>query len=208
VHHACGERNGRARLTAEEALEVYHLARSRRYSQREIADGYGISQSEVSLIHNRARWRWLLEGKENSMPKVEIEQVELDELKARLAKLEKAAAPPAPIKSEPYQPIYYTSGASMDAETKRDLAKAIPDDLARDLHADLARGNPITASPSQLTPDRGGGERVEIRRGTGWQEERKLETPPGIALADRLMDMQDAIDRADLQRRLGGVKKE
>jgi hypothetical protein len=85
----------------------------------------------------------------------------------------------------------------MDRETMRDLAAAIPDTLARDLHADLARGNPINQSVAQLTPDRSG------------TPERKIEPPPGIDLMDKIMDQADAQDRADLQRRLArSVKKE
>jgi hypothetical protein len=128
------------------------------------------------------------------------------DLEAQLAKIATPPVPPAPFKSEPHQPVDYTRGASMDRETMRDLAAAIPDTLARDLHADLARGNPINQSVAQLTPDRSG---VEIRRGSGWAPERKIEPPPGIDLMDKIMDQADAQDRADLQRRLArSVKKE
>jgi hypothetical protein len=132
-------------------------------------------------------------------------RAEIAALKKRQTELEAKIAegkPPAPFKSEPYQPRDYTAGASMDRETKRELAKAIPDDLARDLRADLARGNPITQSPAQLTPDRDGG-RVQIQRGSGWAEPNPLSAPPGVQIMDRLMDMQDAIDKRDLARRLG-----
>jgi hypothetical protein len=119
------------------------------------------------------------------------------DLEAQLAKIATSPVPPAPFKSEPHQPVDYTRGASMDRETMRDLAAAIPDTLARDLHADLARGNPINQSVAQLTPDRSG------------TPERKIEPPPGIDLMDKIMDQADAQDRADLQRRLArSVKKE
>jgi hypothetical protein len=35
-------------------------------------------------------------------------------------------------------------------------------------------------------------------RGTGWREATPLRPPPGVAAADRLMDAQDARDRAEL----------
>jgi hypothetical protein len=203
---ACGEAHGNSRLTAAEVLTIFRLAWSKRYFQWEIAQAFGVSRPQISNIMHRKQWAWLLEG-EPTM-KVEIEQTDLDELKARLEKLEKAnapSAPSAPMPREPQRPLDYTRGASMSAATMRDLAQAIPDKLAADLRADLARGNPLTASQAQLVKGEGG---VEIHRGDGWAPERKIEPPPGVALADRLMDMQDAIDRADLERRLGATAKD
>jgi hypothetical protein len=40
--------------------------------------------------------------------------------------------------------------------------------------------------------------------GTGWAAEIPLSNPPGVAQADRLMDAQDARDRAELARKLKG----
>jgi hypothetical protein len=205
---ARGERNGFAKLTEEEVREVYRLAWSGEYWLREIAQRFHISISQVSLIKHRREWRHLWNEQPEgtgTMPKIEIEQTELDELKARVAELEKAGKPPEPFKSEPRQPIDYTAGATMDRETMRDLATAIPPDLARDLHADLARGNPLTQSVAQLS--QGGNDRVQIQRGSGWVEPNPLAQPPGVPIMDRLMDMQDKIDKADLQRRLARSKE-
>jgi hypothetical protein len=209
---ARGSDNGNAKLTPEQALDVHLLARSKRYWRRELAEAFGISQSEVSLIEHRRRWRWLLSNEGNEMTDDKTKDAEFE---ARLAASEKRVAEleaklrgerPAPFKPEPYQPRDYTAGASMDADTKRELAKSFPADLVRDLRADAFKPNPVTGtSQAQLT--KGGNDRVQIQRGTGWQDERKIEPPPGVALADRLMDMQDAIDKADLQRRLGTTAK-
>jgi predicted XRE-type DNA-binding protein len=49
----------RAKLTAEQVIDIYLLARSKRYWQRELAEAFGISQSEVSLIEHRRRWHHL-----------------------------------------------------------------------------------------------------------------------------------------------------
>jgi predicted XRE-type DNA-binding protein len=200
---ARGERHGLSKLRAEQVLDVYLLARSGLFYQRELAVAFGISRPQVSNIMHRKQWQHLWNEQEGigTMAKVEIEETDLEELKARIAKLEKASAPSAPtFKREPYAPIDYTAGATMDRETKRDLARAIPDDLARDLRADLARGNPINQSVAQLTPDRGRAQ-VEIR-GSGWANPNPLTTPAGLDICDRLVDMQDKIDKADLQRRL------
>jgi hypothetical protein len=145
---------------------------------------------------------------DKTQAQLEREMAQLQKQLADLsAKLEAMGKPVTPMPREPYQPRDYTARASMDAETKRELAKAIPDDLARDLRADLARGNPITQSAAQLTPDRGSGG-VQIQRGSGWAEPNPLSAPPGVPIMDRLMDMQDAIDKRDLERRLGTKNKE
>jgi hypothetical protein len=200
---ARGSDNWRAKLTAEQALDVHLLARSKRYWQRELAEAFGISQSEVSLIEHRRRWRLL-----NEEPIMTDKDAEFEERLAasekRVAELEaklgEARKPAEPFKSEPYQPIDYTARASMDNETKRDLATAIPDDLARDLRADLARGNPINQSVAQLTPDRGG-RGVEIR-GTGYRDAVPFGPQPGINYVDAQLDAQDQRDRRDLEMRL------
>jgi hypothetical protein len=155
---------------------------------------------------HRREWRWLLldNNEEPTMTEDEL-KAEIAALKKRQteleAKLGEDKPSPPQFKPEPYQPIDYTARATMDRETKRELAKAIPDDLARDLRADLARGNPITQSVAQLTPDHGGG-RVQIQRGSGWAEPNPLRQPAGVELCDRIMDMADRQDRADLERRL------
>jgi hypothetical protein len=41
--------------------------------------------------------------------------------------------------------------------------------------------------------------------GTGWRDEVKIKPPPGIDYCDRLMDRQDALDRAELAKRLAGA---
>jgi hypothetical protein len=173
----------RSKLTAEQVIDIHLQARSGQWWQREIAERFGVTQSEVSLLMHRRRWRHLFYNNEGNLMSEDTLKAELEALKKRQGELEAKLGedkPPAPqFKPEPYQPIDYTRGASMDAETKRDLAKAIPPDLARDLRADLARGNPITQSQALLTPDRGG-RGVEIKRGDGWAPERPFEPPSGV----------------------------
>lgn len=48
-----------ALLTPTEALEVFHLAQTRAYTQDVIADMYGISNKTVSNIKRGRRWGWL-----------------------------------------------------------------------------------------------------------------------------------------------------
>lgn len=174
---ARGEQN--SKLKESEVLEIYRLAWSGRYLLREIAAAFSISLSQVWMIKWRKEWKhlWHNEQKDNQpMSKIEIEASELDALKARVSELEKAGAPPASLPRQPMERFDPTARASMDRETMRDLATAIPPDLARDLHNDLARPNPVTgATPSQLLSDRG---RVEVvQRGSGWAEPNPLRSP-------------------------------
>lgn len=50
-----GERNNKAKLTDEQAREIYLLAKTT--THKELADRYGISRSAVSMIASRKQWR-------------------------------------------------------------------------------------------------------------------------------------------------------
>ena len=54
-----GAKNGRARLTREEAREIRRLYESGEYSQRELGERFGVSQQHVSGIARRKHWAWL-----------------------------------------------------------------------------------------------------------------------------------------------------
>lgn len=95
----------------------------------------------------------------------------------------------------------------LDAEARRrgisitqlKMQMAVGDDLVADLRADARRSNPVTSASSPIPP------RPEDRppaRGTGWQDPQPHGLPPGVSACDRLMDMQDVLDRRDLERRL------
>jgi hypothetical protein len=119
------------------------------------------------------------------------------ELKAQADKL------PAPqFKSEPHKPYDPTANFGMPRSAVEAMAAAVPDRLMADLRSDALKPNPVTGtSQAQLTPDHGGG-RVQIQRGSGWAEPNPLRQPAGVAICDRIMDMADAQDRRDLERRL------
>jgi predicted XRE-type DNA-binding protein len=202
----------RSKLTAEQVIDIRLLARSGQYWQREIAERFAITQSEVSLLMHRRRWRWLFYNNEGNEMTEDALKAELAALKKRQgeleAKLAEADKPPAPqFKPEPRERYDPTANFGMPRSVVREMAKAIPPDLARDLRADALKPNPVTGtSQAQLSQDRDGG-RVQIQRGTGWQEPNPLSAPPGVPIMDRLMDMQDAIDKADLERRLARTKE-
>jgi hypothetical protein len=113
------------------------------------------------------------------------------ELSDRIAKLE-AKANPEPFVPEPRQPIDYTAGMSMPANAIAAMVAAVPSSLMSDLRADALKPNPVTHGRPQSEPSR--------ERGTGWVNPQPIQSPPGVALADRLMDEQDKLDRAERAR--------
>jgi hypothetical protein len=123
------------------------------------------------------------------------EKDDLDALKARVAELERAAKPPAPPDPGDYTPINPLDRLSMPVSTMREMAKAVPDAMMREIalkdHRVLTgpSGQGIVPSSQTLSNVRGTG------RGTGWSEPRPLQNPSGVNYIDRLMDAQDAKDR-------------
>ena len=87
-------------------------------------------------------------------------------------------------------------------EWQRDLAAAVPDKAVKDLVNDFRRGPPPAGPTLPAVKVMGAGRVVtageEVQRGTGWTEPPKVDQwkPPGLEHMDRMMDQQDAIDRA------------
>jgi len=201
---ARGSDNGRAKLTAEEALSIFRDAWSGQWWQREIAERFNVSQSQVSLLKHSRRWCWLHPNNEgNQMTDKTLAELESENAELiRQARLAKIAQTLERLRLAKEQAQIAATG--MPESAVRDLAAAVPDNLLRDLQADARLPNPVTAATSML-PDRGRAQ-VEIRGG-GWQPERKLEPPPGVSIMDKMLDAQDRADRADLERRLARRKE-
>jgi hypothetical protein len=103
--------------------------------------------------------------------------------------------------------IDYSKQAEVAAEAKRlgiseatlEASRAVPTDVVRDLVSDFRRG---VSQPSSIV----GAPTVQRKqKGTGWSEPLPLSNPPGVDLADRLMDQQDQIDRIRRERMLKGL---
>jgi hypothetical protein len=124
---------------------------------------------------------------------------ELEELKKRVAELEKAAKPPEPFVREPWQPIDYTANARMSRSAMQSMIDAVPSSV---LSEEVTSFNAYTRSSSQPQPT------SKVQRGSGWVNERPIEPPPGIELCDRLMDHQDAIDKVELARKIASSEDE
>jgi hypothetical protein len=123
------------------------------------------------------------------LEKLEKLKAQNAELSDRIAKLEEAAKPPEPFKSEYRGPIDRTAGMSMPANAMKAMVDALPSSFFADLRGDARRPNPVTGGPAPSPTPQG-------PRGTGWREPAPLEVP-FVALADKLVDTQDKIDHAE-----------
>jgi hypothetical protein len=139
---------------------------------------------------------------------------EIDELKAEIAQLRaevERANPPAPPKFEvgergPTTEQIAMSRASLSREAMRKMVEAVPDGEVRGILRDgRATQNLAPLADANARP------RVAQENRSGWANEVPLSPPPGINHCDRLMDHQDAKDRAALimeeGRRLTSSKK-
>jgi hypothetical protein len=139
---------------------------------------------------------------------------EIAALRKRIEELEAKAAPPEPKK--PFVPmsdaehrdwVYQMQERRMSMATPpsvvRDFAalddKLVKEIALRDARAPTGRPGMIPDSP-QPSP------RLSVGDGTGWAREIPIGPPPGVAQADRLMDAQDARDRAVLIEREARLK--
>src|SRR6476659_870244 len=113
-----------------------------------------------------------------------------DDLRARITQLENRINPP-PRPPSTHQPMDYTANASMPASAMKAMIDAVPDAVMKGIRADAQKPNPVTGySTAQPTN--------QVQRGSGWAKPIPVEPPPGVAIADRLMDRQDEIDKAEL----------
>jgi hypothetical protein len=117
---------------------------------------------------------------------------EVEELKAKLA-------PPKPIVSKPHEPIDWTARMSMPPSALAAMVAAEPRGFMAGVLRDN-RGAP-TGPTSAIPRSTGGGGPAASGSGTGWGHSTPLGPPPGVTQADRLMDAQDARDRAELVER-------
>jgi hypothetical protein len=120
-------------------------------------------------------------------------------LKARVEELERAAKPPAPSKPQPHQQYDPTAGMCMPPSALAAMVAAVPDRVLRDIvHDNRGPRTPTGTIPRSEQPSGGGGPANVSGSGTGWAHEIPLSPPPGVQQSDKLVDAQDARDRAEL----------
>src|SRR5262249_15729351 len=133
--------------------------------------------------HGWQRWQWRRAMSEDDL------KAEIAALKERLAALEARGRPAAPMRADPAPLRDLTAGMSMPREALLEMATAVPTVVIRQIvTADRVKGELPPFGPGNANPP------LPRSRHT---------TPapldvPGIALADRIVDAQDARDRADL----------
>ena len=125
------------------------------------------------------------------MSDAELEKL-VEELTAKVAKLEAERGPPSGPR--PHGPTYDpTANMRMPDSAVAEMSRVVGNVEIAQIAKDHV-GRPTTLP----------GARVEqVKRGWGWVDPPKLGPPSGIDLCDRMMDQQDAIDKAELERRLG-----
>jgi hypothetical protein len=117
-------------------------------------------------------------------------RLEFELQKAELKKLRDQVNPP-PREPSTRGPIDYTQGMSMPRSAMQALVDAVPESVMHGIRADAMKPNSVTGGPNpQPQP--------QVRRSTGWRDEAPLGPPAGIEHCDRMMDTQDAKDRAEL----------
>jgi hypothetical protein len=134
---------------------------------------------------------------------------EIAALKARVAELERANKPPLEGKAMEQAVKEHMDRLHRAAEARMSRASAFSADqiaafdaaapraVVEDLRRHGTVQSPSAAGSSGLTT------KVSSNAGipgsnTGWRDAPPLTSPPGVALADRLMDAQDARDRHEL----------
>jgi hypothetical protein len=130
------------------------------------------------------------------------ESAELKELKARVAELEAKAKPPAPFDPGPYQRYDPTANFQMPASALREMVNTVPDSMVRDIAMRDGRA-PTGPSAQGVVPSSQPLSNIRTGGGgsSGWREPTPLAPPPGVNILDRIMDHEDAKDRAELVER-------
>jgi hypothetical protein len=113
---------------------------------------------------------------------------QVETLTAKVEELQAKAKPaaPTPFKSD-HVYVNPIDRLSMPPEAMADMVRVTGSDLMRDLREDARRNS--TLSPL-------GGEAPARERGSGWQTAQSLSNPPGVAIADKIMQVADAKERA------------
>ena len=118
------------------------------------------------------------------------------DLERELKALKAKADPPEPYKPEkPWQKIDFTERFQMPASAVKAMVDVVPDMRGIVEEQRHGRSEPGFFPPSPA-------KKPEEKRGP--PREIPLGPPSGVAICDQMMDVQDALDKRDLERRLRG----
>jgi hypothetical protein len=128
-------------------------------------------------------------------------QKENEELRARVSALEKPKQGTVEFKPGEWRgPIDWTANFTLPRSAIEAMVRAAPDSLVRSVVADnYARGAPAEKpAEARVVPSE-----------RGWRAETPLGLPPGQATIERMLDVDDALWRAERAKQFAGlVKKE
>lgn len=123
---------------------------------------------------------------------------ELTELKARVAELERAAAPPKPYIDDWVPPPHPIDRVSMPMSVMREFAEAVPTSLIRDVVRDnRAPQGPSSAGASGQLTKTSSSPGIPGSNTSGWLRETPLSNPPGISYVDMLCEVDAARQRGE-----------
>jgi hypothetical protein len=131
------------------------------------------------------------------------------ELEARIEELERKAKPPKSLKelvaeagpSGPTTTQIALNNLRMSKEVMADHVRAVSGVTVRELVGDggaAATLKPLSDGNARPT--------VAQQNRSGWRNPAPLTNPPGVSLADKIMDAADVADRGELAQRLARQK--
>jgi hypothetical protein len=88
----------------------------------------------------------------------------------------------------------HRDGMSMAPSVVKSMTDVVGDELMRDIVSDLR----TVAEPGFLSP----GKSPPIPKGSGWVKPLEHSSPSGLRYIDRAMDVQDVLDKRELQQKL------
>src|SRR6266436_8203208 len=116
-------------------------------------------------------------------------------IERELAELKAQVKPPVEKPREPWPKYDPTEGFRLPASAVKAMCDVVPDFRGIAQEQKHGRSEPGFLKPTEAGP---------VVRGTGWQNPVPLVVPPGIKYVDQLIDVQDAVDKRELEKRLRG----
>jgi hypothetical protein len=92
--------------------------------------------------------------------------------------------------------LFGGGGMRMSAGAVKAMTDVVDDKMMRDIVKDLR----TVPEPGFLPPTKS----APVERGTGWTKPMEHGSPSGLRYIDQAMDMQDQLDKIELERRLRG----
>jgi hypothetical protein len=96
----------------------------------------------------------------------------------------------------------YTEGFRLPASAAQAMSRVVPD-LTPEQRSKLPEPRPMVSEPGWMKPEKPS---EPVKNTGGWIEPQPLGSPSGLRYVDQQLDVADAIDRRELERKLGGAR--